>query len=108
MTTTKIHIPAEIIDYIVEYYDDRDQPIICMEELAELQQAISKRCRDLESNLPEEIAHSLISISVLMTLYGIKPGDVEAEIKKKRAKLGIITDDEDDEMRPDNEFIGGY
>lgn len=90
MTTSKIHIPVEIVDHIVEYYDDRYQPIICMEELAELQQAISKRCRDLESNLPEEIAHSLISISVLMTIYHIKPADIESEIRRKQAKLGAL------------------
>ena len=89
-TTSNIFVPEIIVKHIVKNYDTEAQPMICMEELAELQQAISKHCRKRESNLPEEIAHSLISISVLMTIYGIKPSDVEAEIKRKEEKLGIM------------------
>lgn len=88
-TTTNIYVPETMVAHIVKNYDASAQPMICMEELAELQQAISKQCRKRESNLPEEIAHSLISMSVLMTIYGIKPSDVEAEIKRKKEKLGI-------------------
>lgn len=89
-TTTEIYVPTAMVEHIVKNYDVEAQPMICVEELAELQQAISKHCRKRESNLPEEIAHSLISISVLMTIYGIKPSDVEAEIKRKEEKLGIM------------------
>lgn len=96
-STTQIKVPVELVEHILMCYDVKKQPMICVEELAELQQAISKECRGaLGANIPEEIAHSLISISVIMTIYGINPVDIEYEIKKKQIKLGMRVDEKED------------
>ena len=63
---------------------------ISMEELAELQQAISKKVRRKQSsndNIIEEIADSLICIDFIMNNYKIKENDIQKVIDEKLERL---------------------
>ena len=62
------------------------QSVVCMEELSELIQAISKRLRgdlDLDNNLAEEMADETISIYQLQRMYDISDEDIHAWIDRK-------------------------
>lgn len=62
------------------------QSVVCMEELSELIQAISKRLRgelDLDDNLAEEMADVTISLYQLQRMYDIKDEDIHAWIDRK-------------------------
>lgn len=62
------------------------QSVVCMEELSELIQAISKRLRgdlDLDNNLAEEMADVTISIYQLQRMYDISDEDIHAWIDRK-------------------------
>ena len=80
----------ELATMILEVYDTDIQPIICIEELSELQKEICKMIRyqgEYDKNhLTEEIAHCLISINVVKQYYGIKDEDIEKEISRKFEK----------------------
>lgn len=77
----------KLADMILKVYDPDIQPIICIEELSELQKEICKATRyETEYNkahLAEEISHCLISIHVIKQYYDIKDKDIEKEILKK-------------------------
>lgn len=66
--------------------------VVCMEEAAELQQAISKKIRgksDLVSdyNLIEEIADVICAISSVMYIYDITPEEVTRAMKIKLDRI---------------------
>ena len=80
----------------VERFGRDKQSIVCMEECAELIQAISKLKRynpedpnnkvgrkELIENLYEEVADVLICIDLLSEIYGLKFGDVRRMIHHK-------------------------
>lgn len=80
----------ELATMILEVYDPDIQPIICIEELSELQKEICKMIRYKgeydKSHLAEEIAHCLISINVVKQYYDIKDEEIKKEILKKFKK----------------------
>ena len=58
----------------IDHYGKRMQSIVCMEECAELIQAISKKLRDPTSpndHLSEEMADVIICLHQLKLMYGI-------------------------------------
>lgn len=58
----------------IDHYGKRMQSIVCMEECAELIQAISKKLRDPTSpndHLSEEMADVIICMHQLKLMYGI-------------------------------------
>lgn len=58
----------------IDHYGRRLQSIVCMEECAELTQAISKKLRDPTSpnnHLAEEMADVIICLHLLRMMYGI-------------------------------------
>ena len=72
---------TQIINKTIEKTGVDNQLNVCMEECAELIQAISKVRRygciaDMRENLIEEIADVRIIISELMWMYGITPDEI--------------------------------
>lgn len=79
------------------------QSVVCMEELSELIQAISKRLHgdlDLDNNLAEEMADVTISIYQLQRMYDISDEDIHAWIDRKserqRRRNSLRARDEED------------
>ena len=62
--------------------------MVCMEELSELTQAISKEIRgkDNRSNLVEEMADVLICIEILKQVFEITDEDIDSWIKYKQER----------------------
>ena len=76
-------------DVIVESvltYGDQIMSTICMEECAELIQAISKSIRGKENkeSITEEIADVLICIEALKYMHGIEDADIAVWVKRKQ------------------------
>lgn len=74
-------------------FGSESQTDILQEECAELIQAWSKAKRgypDFKERLIEEIAHVLVSSSVVARIYDINEDDIVNEINKKADKYGIL------------------
>ena len=70
----------------IDTYGTEKQSMVCMEECAELIQAISKRVRKgivANDNLAEEIADVLICIEQLKMMYSISDSKIEQWIEYK-------------------------
>lgn len=80
----------------IAWYGADAQTTVCMEEFAELIQAISKLKRfnpedptnmvgrnELIENLYEEMADALICFDLLVEIYGLKPSDLRRMIDHK-------------------------
>ena len=82
-------IDKEIIADSIEYYGKKTQSIVCMEECAELIQAISKELRGKSDriHLAEEIADVLICIEILKQIYGITDELILDWIKSKQKRI---------------------
>lgn len=62
------------------------QGVVCMEECAELIQAVSKRLRgksDPDDNLAEEMADVVIRLHLLQDMYGVTDERLESWIDRK-------------------------
>lgn len=76
------------INGVAKYWSGR-MPTMCMEELAELIQAISKKerlCRDSDEHLKEEIADVYISLYALMEHYYIESDEIIILMNEKLTK----------------------
>ena len=76
----------EIIQKAIHHWGSMQQQIVCMEECAELTQAISKMIRYPDKstdNITEEIADVLICIEMLKEIYGISEEEIESVIDQK-------------------------
>ena len=82
-------IDKEIIVDSIKHYGEEAQSIVCMEECAELIQAISKELRGKSDrmHLAEEIADVLICIEILKQIYGITDGLILDWIKSKQNRI---------------------
>ena len=82
-------IDKQIIADSIEYYGKKTQSTVCMEECAELIQAISKELRGKSDrmHLAEEIADVLICIEILKQIYGITDGLILDWIKSKQTRM---------------------
>lgn len=70
----------------IDHYGKEKQSIVCMEECAELIQAISKRLRgkpDLNNNLTEEMADVTICLNLLKEMYGVKDCEIHEWVRRK-------------------------
>lgn len=70
----------------VEHFGTRLQSVVCMEECAELIQAVSKRLRgkpDPENNLAEEMADVYICLHLLQDMYDVTDERLESWIDRK-------------------------
>ena len=85
---TWIKIDKGIIADSIWHYGKNNQSTVCMEECAELIQAISKAKRGKinRDNLTEEIADVLICIEMLKQMYSISDSEIDVWIKKKQKR----------------------
>lgn len=84
----KYNIDESVIDRSVDHYGEEIQSTVCMEECAELIQAISKAKRGKinRDNMIEEIADVLICIEMLKQMYMISDKKINKWIEKKQAR----------------------
>lgn len=74
----------------IDHYGKQLQSIVCMEECAELIQAISKKLRDPTSpndHLAEEMADVLICLHQLKMMYGIPNDAISDRMEAKTLRL---------------------
>lgn len=84
----KYNIDESVIARSVDHYGEEIQATVCMEECAELIQAISKAKRGKinRDNIIEEIADVLICVEMLKQMYMISDEKINKWIKKKQTR----------------------
>lgn len=85
----KININEDIIKQSIEHYGTSIQATVCMEELSELIQQISKQERGCgtRENLVEEIADVYIVLNIIKHLYAVDDADIQNQIDHKQHRL---------------------
>lgn len=78
----------EDISRLIDCHGETETLVICMEELAELQQAISKYVRygdlqEVKENITEELADVTICMAMIRDIAGIKFRHVYEKIHEK-------------------------
>lgn len=83
------NIDESIIAKSIKHYGAEIQGTVCMEECAELIQAISKAKRGKfdENNMTEEIADVLICIEMLKQIYNIPDYSIKNWIERKQKRI---------------------
>lgn len=83
------NIDESIIAKSIKHYGAEIQGTVCMEECAELIQAISKAKRGKfdENNMTEEIADVLICIEILKQIYNIPDYSIKSWIERKQKRI---------------------
>lgn len=86
---SSVKIDNEIIKDSIVYYGKDAQSTVCMEECAELIQAISKekRGKSDKNHLEEEMADVLISIALLKEIYEVSNEQINNWIDKKQKRI---------------------
>ena len=84
-----ISIDSYVVKRSIEYYGKDLQSTVCMEECAELIQAISKekRGKSDKSHLAEEMADVIICIEMLKEIYSISDDMISEWIQIKEARI---------------------
>ncbi len=82
------NIDESVIARSIDHYGEEIQATVCMEECAELIQAISKEKRGKidRDNMAEEIADVLICIEMLKQMYMISEDKINKWIEKKQVR----------------------
>lgn len=83
-----MEVNKEIVSRSLETYGNGIQLVVCMEELPELTQAISKEIRgkDDRNNLVEEMADVIICLEILKQVFEITDEDIDSWIKYKQER----------------------
>ena len=83
------NLDESIIAKSIKHYGAEIQSTVCMEECAELIQAISKAKRGKfdENNMTEEIADALICIEILKQIYNIPDYSIKNWIERKQKRI---------------------
>ena len=83
------NIGKSIITKSIKHYGEEIQSTVCMEECAELIQAVSKakRGKPDKNNMAEEIADVLICIEILKQIYNIPDCSIENWIERKQERM---------------------
>ena len=86
---SSVKIDNEIIKDSIVYYGKDAQSTVCMEECAELIQAISKekRGKSDKNHLVEEMADVLISIELLKEIYEVSNEQINNWIDEKQKRI---------------------
>lgn len=84
----EVNINKEIVSRSLDTYGNGLQLVVCMEELSELIQAISKEIRGKgnRDNTIEEMADVLICVEILKQVFGIADEDIDSWIKYKQER----------------------
>lgn len=84
-----VKIDNEIVKDSIVYYGKDVQSTVCMEECAELIQAISKekRGKSDKNHLAEEMADVLISIELLKEIYDVSNEQINELVDKKQKRI---------------------
>ena len=84
-----IPIDSYVVKRSIEHYGKDVQSTVCMEECAELIQAISKekRGKSDKEHLSEEMADVIICIEMLKEIYSISDDMISAWIQIKEARI---------------------
>ena len=84
-----ISIDSYVVKRSIEHYGKDLQSTVCMEECAELIQAISKekRGKSDKSHLAEEMADVIICIEMLKEIYSISDDMISEWIQIKEARI---------------------
>ena len=84
-----IPIDSYVLKRSIEHYGKDLQSTVCMEECAELIQAISKekRGKSDKSHLAEEMADVIICIEMLKEIYSISDDMISEWIQIKEARI---------------------
>lgn len=82
-------VNLDIIKQSIDFYGKDVQSTVCMEECAELIQAISKekRWKSDKSHLAEEMADVIICIEMLKEIYSISDDMISEWIQIKEARI---------------------
>lgn len=83
-----IEVNSYVVKRTIEHYGKDVQSTVCMEECAELIQAISKekRGKSDKSHLAEEMADVYICLEMLMEIYNISSKEIESMIERKQQR----------------------
>lgn len=81
-------VNKEIVARSLETYGNGIQLVVCMEELSELSQAISKeiRGRGGRNNLVEEMADVIICLEILKQIFAVTNVEIEEWVKFKQGR----------------------
>lgn len=84
----EININKEIVSKSLDTYGNGIQLVVCMEELSELTQAISKEIRgkDNRNNLVEEMADVIICLEILKQIFAVTNVELEEWVKFKQGR----------------------
>ena len=84
-----IEVNSYVVKRTIEHYGKDVQSTVCMEECAELIQAISKekRGKSDKSHLAEEMADVIICIEMLKQIYSISDDMISDWIQIKEARI---------------------
>ena len=84
-----IEVNSCVVKRAIEHYGKDVQSTVCMEECAELIQAISKekRGKSDKSHLAEEMADVIICIEMLKEIYSISDDMISEWIQIKEARI---------------------
>lgn len=83
-----MEVNKEIVSRSLKTYGNGIQLVVCMEELSELTQVISKEIRgeDDRNNLVEEMADVIICLEILKQVFEITDEDIDSWIKYKQER----------------------
>ena len=83
-----INVDKSIVSKSIKHYGEGIQSVVCMEELSELSQAISKEIRGIgdRSNLVEEIADVTICLEILKQIFAVTNVELEEWVKFKQER----------------------
>lgn len=88
------NIDESIIARSIDHYGEEIQATVCMEECAELIQAISKMIRRNDElseedydHLEEEVADVLICVEMLKQIYSIQDLNIKEWIERKQKRM---------------------
>ena len=84
-----IPVNSYVVKKSIEHYGKDVQSTVCMEECAELIQAISKekRGKSDKDHLAEEIADVIICIEILKQIYNITEDEIYSWVKTKQERI---------------------
>ena len=84
----EVNINKEIVSRSLDTYGNGIQLVVCMEELSELTQAISKEIRGVgdRSNLVEEMADVIICLEILKQIFAVTNVEIEEWVKFKQGR----------------------